>query len=58
MEMCNQGKVEEFVQALEESLPCPSSANARAKWKHFRNVLHNAVVSTCDKNKTERSDQL
>ncbi|XP_066482784.1 DBIRD complex subunit ZNF326 isoform X2 [Tiliqua scincoides] len=32
----DQGKVEEFAQALEESLPGPADANASNRWGHFK----------------------
>ena len=47
----NQRKVEDFAQALEETLPGPADENAPGRWEHFKNVVYNTTLSTFGKTK-------
>ena len=44
----------EFAQVLEDSLPGPPTSNAQDRWKHFRDAVYNAAMSTFGK-KTRKS---
>ena len=49
-------KVEEFAQVLEDSLPGPPTANAQDRWKHFRDAVYNAAMSTFGKKTSKSAD--
>ena len=53
---CNQRKVEEFAQTLEETLPGPVDANAPERWEHFKNAVYNTVLSTFGKKTKKTAD--
>ena len=52
----NQRKVEEFAQALEETLPGPADANAPKGWEHFKNADYNTALSTFGKKTKKMAD--
>ena len=52
----DQRKVEEFAQVLEDSLPGPPTANAQDRWKHFRDAVYNAAMSTFGKKTSKSAD--
>lgn len=52
----DQGKVEEFARALEDTLSGPSSANASERWGHFRDAVYNAAMSTFGKKASKSAD--
>ena len=41
---------------LEDSLPVPPSANAQDRWKHFRDAVYNAAMSTFGKKTSKSAD--
>ena len=49
-------KVEEFAQVLEDPLPRPPTANAQDRWKHFRDAVYNAAMSTSGKKTSKSAD--
>ena len=53
---CDQKKVEEFAQALEETLPGPAEANAPEQWEHVRNAVYNTALFTFGKKTKKTSD--
>ena len=52
----NQRKVEEFAQALEETLPGLADANAPERWEHFKNAVYNTALSTFGKKTKKMAD--
>ena len=52
----DQRKVEEFAQALEETLPGPADANAPERWEHFKNTVYNTALSTFGKKTKKTAD--
>ena len=52
----DQEKVEEFVRAIERSLPGPSITNAQERWEHFREAVYNAAMSTYGRKTTKSAD--
>ena len=52
----DERKVEEFAQVLEDSLPGPPTANAQDRWKHFRDAVYNAAMSTFGKKTGKSAD--
>ena len=54
----DQRKVEEFAQALEETLPGPADANTPEWWEHFKNVVYNIALSTFGKKTKKMADWL
>ena len=52
----DQRKVEEFAQVLEDSFPGPPTANAQDRWKHFRDAVYNAAMSTFGKKTSKSAD--
>ena len=49
-------KVDEFAQALEETLPGPADANAPERWEHFKNAVYNSALSTFGKKTKKTTD--
>ena len=45
-----------FAQVLEDSLPGPPTANAQDRWKHFRDAVYNAAMSTFGKKTSKSAD--
>ena len=52
----DQRKVEEFAQALEETLPGLAEANAPELWEHFKNTVYNTALSTFGKKTKKTAD--
>lgn len=53
---CQQGKVEEFARALEESFPGPCDANACVRWEHLKNAVHSAALSIFGRKTNKTAD--
>ena len=51
-----QGKVEEFARALEESFPGPPDANACDRWEHFKNAVQSADLSIFGRKTNKSAD--
>ena len=52
----DQRKVEEFAQALEETVPGPADANAPERWEHVKNAVYNIALSTFGKKTKKTAD--
>ena len=42
-------KVKEFINVLEEALPCPANTNAAQRWEFLRDTIYNAASLTFGK---------
>ena len=48
--------MEEFAQALQETLPGPADANAPEQWEYFKNTVYNTTLSTLGKKTKKMAD--
>ena len=50
---CRPENVEEFIRALEESLPSPANTNTAKRWEYLRDTIYNAASLTFAKKQAD-----
>ena len=54
----NRENVEQFIQALEDAMPDPSSTDVSERWERLRNTIYNTARSTFGKGQMKSADWL